>query len=118
MSVMSARVMRAGLGRPVRLTTVGFCQRQGIDVGAQQDPSSGTPAAEHADNARLANACSHAEAEFGEAVSDDACRPVLLVRKLRVTMEVTPKLDKALPLLGGQHAEFNPDVASAHAPVR
>ena len=87
---MSARVMRAGLGRSVWLTTVGFCQRQGIDVGSQQDASSGTPAAEHTNDARLANASSHVEAELGEAVSDDARRPVLLVRKLRVTMEVTP----------------------------
>src|SRR5438067_12874435 len=96
--------MNSWLFRSIRLTSVGFGQRQRIHVGAQQKPPSWAAASQDPNHARLANTAAHIiNADRAQSVGDQTGGPMLLVRQPRVPMEVAPPVKQEPALLGGPH---------------
>jgi hypothetical protein len=87
--VVAAGVVGGIDRRAIGLAPVGFGQGQSVHVGAEQNRSPGRTALEHAHDPRLANTGADlVDPQASQPTRNDVGRPVLLVRDLRVLVEV------------------------------
>jgi len=103
-AVVPASVVHALARGPIRLSAIELVERQRVDVCAQQHLPPRLRAFQDAHDPGLANTRSHLiELQRSQALGNDIRRAVLLVRQLRVHMQVSPQRDKPLLLFDGKH---------------